>query len=251
MSMHAQFVQISAQQLSRLIEDPSEVEALFMSSSASTVRPETMKRFADLLETKRKEFIERGPQMFEATLARLDPRLREQMRERLTRLGVDAGKLAKGAGGEALFNLMKQRAGLSRSRSTGGRTPSSGLTALSIDKSWHGIHYLLCGAAEPTTTLISQAVIGGAELGDDFSGYGPARYFNANETTAISSELSRKDLEAEMLARFDPAKMTQAEIYPNGWAASDAPWLMEEFRKMRDFYADAAAKGAAILTCLV
>jgi len=137
--------------------------------------------------------------------------------------------------------------------------PSSGATvrakgqgaALSIDKSWHGIHYLLCGAVEPTSTLVSKTIMGGTEVGDDFSGYGPARYFAVKETAAISAELNRGNLEAEMTRRFDPAQMTKLGIYPNGWSGPDAQWLLREFRNLRAFYADASAKGFAMVTCLV
>jgi len=123
--------------------------------------------------------------------------------------------------------------------------------AISIDKSWHGIHYLLCAATQPTTTLISQAIMGGTEMGDDFSGYGPARYFAAAETAKMSSELNRKNLEAEMTARFNPAQMTKVGIYPNQWAGPDVQWLMREFRHVRDLYASASAAGFAVVTCLM
>src|ERR1700724_3006719 len=114
--MVAQFVQGSPGHLAGLINDPSEIEDLFMDlPPASDVPAGSMERLANLVEAKRKEFIERGPKMLEIT---------------------------QGA-------------------------------AISIDKSWHGVHYLLCGAAEPTTTLISKAIMGGTEVGDDFSGYGP------------------------------------------------------------------------------
>src|SRR6202040_2841712 len=108
-----QFVQVAPDQLARLIDDPSGIEDLFATlPPASNVPPDAMERFAGLMEAKRKEFIERGPQMFEATLARMDPRMREEMSKRLERLGINAAGLASGAGGEALLNLMKARAGL-------------------------------------------------------------------------------------------------------------------------------------------
>lgn len=249
MSMNGQFVQVAPDQLAGLVDDPSEIADLFMSlPPASDVPAASMVKFAGLMESKRKEFMERGPQMFDAALARMDPGLREAVNKRLGQLGVDPASLKSGAGGEALMKLMMARVG----QASGGAAATKGQGAsLSIDKAWHGIHYLLTGAAEPTTTLISKAIMGGTEIGDDFSGYGPARYFAVDETAAMSSELNRGNLEAEMTARYNPAQMEKLGIYPNGWSGPDAQWLMREFRRVRTFFTDASVKGFAVVTCLV
>jgi hypothetical protein len=44
--------------------------------------------------------------------------------------------------------------------------------------------------------------------------------------------------------------MSQLNIYP-GWRPSDAAWVMDAFRRLRDFYSNAAGKGRAMVTCLV
>ena len=123
---------------------------------------------------------------------------------------------------------------------------------LSLDKAWHGVHYVLCGEVEPSAALLSKAVLGGTELGEGegFSGYGPPRYFTTAQVGEISQVLSRPELESEAAARFDAARMTQLRIYP-GWRRSDAEWVMDGFRRLRDFYAEAAGKSRAIVTCLV
>ena len=54
-----------------------------------------------------------------------------------------------------------------------------------------------------------------------------------------------------MKARFDPARMDGTEIYPGGWDATGGDWPFVEFRKLRDFYADASAQGNAVVTCIV
>jgi hypothetical protein len=134
------------------------------------------------------------------------------------------------------------------------RLPGAGSHAvLSLDKAWHGVHYVLCGEAEPGSTLLSQAVLGGADLGEDdegFSGYGPARCFSAAQVAEIAQALSRPDLESEAAARFDAEAMSRLDIYP-GWQTSDAGWVLDGLRSLRDFYSDAAVKGRAIVTCLV
>jgi hypothetical protein len=92
-------------------------------------------------------------------------------------------------------------------------------------------------------------VIGGTEVGEDL-GYGPARYFEADKVHEIANELGRASLEAEMIARFDPVKMTTLGIYPGGWKPGDVDWLMEEFRRLRQFYADASAGKFAVVANL-
>jgi hypothetical protein len=68
--------------------------------------------------------------------------------------------------------------------------------------------------------------------------------------SAIAQELSRANLEAEMIARFDPAAMVRLGIYPNGFEANDVDWLMNEFRRLRQFYVDASAAKLAVVTVL-
>jgi hypothetical protein len=107
----------------------------------------------------------------------------------------------------------------------------------------------MCGATEPGSTVLSQVVMGGTEVGEDL-GYGPARYFEANKVPDLARELTRAGLEAEMQVRFDPAQMTTLQIYPFGWQPSDLNWVMDEFHKLRQFYIDAGAAKYAVLTVL-
>jgi hypothetical protein len=179
-------------------------------------------------------------------LSRLPEPLRQQIEASLRRT---TAAMASGDRGNDLQKLMQNHLAR-RANPTGGKRE-----VLSLDKAWHGVHYLLSGAAEPGPELRSQAVLGGVELGDDpegFSGYGPPRYFRAAQVQKLSEELSRPEAEAEAAGRFDAAKMSQFRIYP-GWRAGeqDKEWLMDAFRRLRDFYSSAAAQGRAIITCLV
>ena len=125
--------------------------------------------------------------------------------------------------------------------------------SLSLDKAWHGAHYLLCGKAEPDDTLMSQVVLGGTVIGEDdegFSGYGPARYFGASEVNEIARAFDLPDFEAEWSSRFDAQRMSELEIYP-GWRSTDKDWVVDAVRQLRDFYATAAKKGHAVVTCIV
>ena len=45
----------------------------------------------------------------------------------------------------------------------------------SLEKAWHGVHYLLNGRAESQPGRLAGVIVGGTELGDDEFGYGPSR----------------------------------------------------------------------------
>jgi hypothetical protein len=241
MSMNALFVQVDEAELARLRTHPSLAEALF--EDWPVVPP----AFTAITKTMQDRVRAAGPQMMADILSRMDPRIRQKMEERL---GRTMTALAAGEGGDTILKLMGERMA---ARGGGPGSAAGKRTILSLDKAWHGVHYVMCGEVEPGPALLSQAVMGGADLGDDdegFSGYGPARCFNAAQVAELSQALSHPELESEASARFDAARMSQLEIYP-GWRPSDAEWVMDAFRRLRDFYADAAAHGRAMVACLV
>ena len=51
-------------------------------------------------------------------------------------------------------------------------------TGISLDEGWHCVHYLLCGPAEPNSTALGQAVMGGTEAVDSriYGASAQARY---------------------------------------------------------------------------
>jgi Domain of unknown function (DUF1877) len=246
MSMIARFVQIKPALLKKLLDDPDSVEGVFENEGAAGMPA------AGVMENMRKLIASRGPGLLAGGVPGMDPKMREALAERLGRLGVDMEALKSGKGGEALADLMMSRLGGPKPPATAAGSPPQAKGAdISLDKGWHGVHYLLCGAAEPNSTVLGQTVMGGTEIGEDFGGYGEARYFTPDRVAEIARELGRADLETEMKQRFDPVRMSSAQIYPGGWDVTGGDWLFEEFRKLRDFYADASAKGSAVLTCIL
>jgi hypothetical protein len=226
MSMNATFVQVDSAELSRFVAAPELVESLFQEDAGV---PDA---FSNLAQAMRDRIRTIGPQMLADTAARL---------------GKTPEELTAALGSDDLLKLFEARAAAQPPNPSGKRD------VLSLDKAWHGVHYILCGEPEPGPALLSQAVLGGSALGDDdegFSGYGPARYFTAEQVAQLAEQLSVPGLEAEAAGRFDAARMEELDIYP-GWKSSDADWVTDGFRRLRDFYADAAKKGRAILTCLV
>jgi hypothetical protein len=226
MSMLATFVQVEP----GLLADPERIERLFAPELPAMFDPERM----------REAILSRGPQLLAATMD-MHPQLRGQIE---ASLGRSQEALRGGEGGEALFALMRKRI-------DGRRT--NGHPRLELDKAWHGVHYVLSGTVEPAESLLSQAVLGGTEVGEDFSGYGPARCFTVEQVGELAAALGAPETEREADERYDPERMNELQIYPFGWAEDlgARDWILGAFRRLRGFYAAAAADGCAIVTCLV
>ncbi len=123
-----------------------------------------------------------------------------------------------------------------------------GEAAISLEKAWHGLHFLLAGdpwgGDGPRAFLLS----GGTEVGEDL-GYGPARLFDKNEVQEIAQEL--KNLTAdELWEGFDPEAMAQAELYGAGWEDEAEEDLREEYlgyyEVLKAFVLRTAKEGKAI-----
>ena len=255
MSMMGRFVQVAPDRLAEIIEDPEQVESLLHGGGGSGAAGAGVSSgpIGDLTQ-----MLARAPKLLEASMKMMDPAMREMIKKRLEPAGINTTAMTSGGkDAEALVKLMTERARAMaammqpRQPRKPAAAPAKTSTGadISVDKAWHGVHYLLCGAVEPGATIASQAVIGGVEVGEDL-GYGPARYFDVDKVNAIANELSRPNLEAEMIARYDPAGMVRVGIYPNGFEANDLDWLMTEFRRLRQFYVDASAAKLAVVTVL-
>ncbi len=250
MSMMGRFVQVSPDRLRQILDDPSGIEELFASPQVAQGTPKTIEVIRGMLQ-------KRAP-MIAASFKTMDPAMKERTEQALKAAGVDVDALARGEGIDALAKMMAERgrvlaaaAGLYNTPpASGGSSQASGKGAdISLDKAWHGVHYLLCGKEQPGTDVASQAVMGGTDVGEDL-GYGPARYFTTAQVAGIARELSRPNLEAEMAARWDPNKMATLGIYPAQFDSDDERWLMGAFRKLRQFYIDASAANLCVVTCI-
>ncbi len=231
--MLASFLQVEPDLLGRIHDDPSLVERLF--------EPELPGAGFDS-EKMRALILERGPQLLAGAID-LHPALREQIEERV---GTTQEALRTGAGGDEVFRLMQEQVGERPRGAVHGAHAE-----LSLDKAWHGVHYLLSGSTEPTETPLGQCVLGGTEVGEDFSGYGPARTFDPAQVAGVAKALAGPEAERKAADRFDAVRMTELQIYPFGWEEDDRDWLLVSFRDLRGFYGDAAAQGWAAVTCLV
>jgi len=231
MSMMARFVAITADQLAIIRDNPDSVASVFAPGAGLP-----LEGAAELIERLRR----RAPQLVADMLERMPPEIRQQLQRRL------------GVGENGLPNSSVDNTLLSRRAPTRRRAPPPPGTpgySVSIDKAWHGLHYLLCGAPEPAPGPLGQAVFSGTEIGED-QGYGPARYFSPAQVAEIATALLSPGLERDLHARFDAVAMTQIGIYPGVWETGGHDWLIEAFRAVRDFYAAASRAEQAVVAVI-
>jgi hypothetical protein len=131
--------------------------------------------------------------------------------------------------------------------SAGVTADSGGEEGLTLEKSWHCLHYLLTGTAWETDTVLGKAILGGAEIGPDM-GYGPARYLEPNEVKNVAKALNTVSKE-DLTSRFNLEAMKAANIY----ACRDEGELslaQDYFKQVCNYYDEAATRGDAMLLYL-
>jgi Domain of unknown function (DUF1877) len=92
--------------------------------------------------------------------------------------------------------------------------------SIDIDKAWHGIHYLLCGKANPGAEPLSWAVLGGEEIGEEI-GYGPARFLEPEHVHSIAAWLPE---DAVFKSRFDPQRKRRSIPRSSGYGTATMRW---------------------------
>lgn len=118
---------------------------------------------------------------------------------------------------------------------------------LEIEKSWHGIHFLLTGTAWEVMPPLGNVLLGGTEIGEDV-GYGPARYLTPQQVAEVSAELE-KITEENLRQRFKFEELERAQIYAIT-SAGDIEYLLGHFSRVVAHYRDAARNGNAMLLYL-
>lgn len=236
MSMMARFVAVAPKRLEQVRNSPEGVEALFVAQ----LPPARAKSREALQERVRKQ----APEALRASLDRAPPEMRAQF---LRNFGISESDLAQPDVGEILSQRFTER--VAKQMPDAQKTGEPRARSISLDKAWHGLHYLLCGSAEPVPGPLGQAVFGGTEFGDDM-GYGPARCFSVAETSDIARALQAPGLETILRNRFDAGTMEQLGIYPGGVWDEGPDWLIDAFRDLRDFYAGASAAGQGVVTVI-
>jgi hypothetical protein len=120
-----------------------------------------------------------------------------------------------------------------------------------LDKSWHGIHFLLTGSAWDYDGPAGQAVLGGERIGADI-GYGPARLLRPDQVRAVAVALAGVD-PAELGQRYSASRMDELDIYPGIWDEGDVleEYLLPNFDALVRFYAAAADEDSSVLLALL
>ena len=234
MSMIARFAAITPDDLAAVRQQPDTVGTVIALAADQAL---------ESLAHSRERLRFQAPRLIAGMLKRMPPNLQRRLRRRL-QVGED-GRL--GPGGDKALYLQFAARELARQQAPAAHGAPG--NSISLDKAWHGLHYLLCGMLGPTPDPLGQAVCGGEELGGDH-GYGPARCFTPPQVAEIARALKAKDLETVLATRFDTADMTQMHVYPGTWEDDDRDWLIEAFRKLRAFYKDAGAANRAVVTVI-
>jgi len=125
---------------------------------------------------------------------------------------------------------------------------------LYLDKSWHGIHYLLTGTAWEGIPPLNLLVGGGEPIGDIEVGQGPARALTAQQVAEASRALAALSDES-IRSRFDPPAMLEARIYPEIWGRPPADddtlgYLMEHLGQLRRYLSRQASAGMGVVMSL-
>lgn len=132
--------------------------------------------------------------------------------------------------------------------------PTSEGEELDLDKSWHGIHYLLTGTAYEGEPPLDFIVRGGAEIADAEVGMNPPRVLRSDEVRAVADAIERMPPE-ELRKRFDPERMLEEGIYPDIWDRDPAEddslgYLLEHYAELRVFIRRAADRGDGLIVSI-
>ncbi len=119
---------------------------------------------------------------------------------------------------------------------------------ISLEKAWHGLHFLLTGDPWGGAGYQAFLLCGGTEQGEDM-GYGPARFFDVDEVRDIHKVLD--PITADQLwSRFDAERMAEADIYGAHWDDEEESDLQEEyleyFTMLKQFISETASEGNSL-----
>lgn len=119
-----------------------------------------------------------------------------------------------------------------------------------LDKAWDGLHFLLSADIDEYS-LLGFLLHGGHELGDPESGSPPVRVIMSLDVEALDEELATVT-EEQLRAKFDPARMLAADIYPAIWDRDPAEddtlgWLLGYFKPLQQLVSAAAKNQQGLL----
>ena len=121
---------------------------------------------------------------------------------------------------------------------------------LSLDKSWHVVHFVLTGDKRMAPfhskeNPLHNVVMGGHAIGIDGT-YGPIRVIENNDAKTIATALTLVNIDT-LRSKYTLAEINSANLYstpaPGGWSARDLDIVFACFPRLQVFFADAARSG--------
>jgi hypothetical protein len=123
--------------------------------------------------------------------------------------------------------------------------------SLWTERNWLGLHSLLTFGDWANQPFLGAAIGGGTRFGRDYCYRDePVRYLWRSEVVVIAEALAGVSEEA-LRRTCDADRLNEARVPPvGGWREGDYVHLWKTFTRIRDFYAQAAAGGYAVLIYL-
>ena len=119
-------------------------------------------------------------------------------------------------------------------------------SSFDIHKDWDALHYLITGTDDDEVEgPLGDVLMGGEELGEDL-GYGPVRVLEPAQVAAASKALEQLGVSG-ILARWDPPKMRELELYGGDWDSFDKMSMKRSAGAVVAFYRSASEAGDAVL----
>ena len=103
---------------------------------------------------------------------------------------------------------------------------------MDMDKTWHGLHFLLSGSADPV-----HGAAGFLLNGEEVEEVGDADvYIHTAAEVAEFSKLLTATTARDLLDRYDSRQMKALELYPKlDWDQGDFDYLLEYYNRLRPF----------------
>jgi hypothetical protein len=121
---------------------------------------------------------------------------------------------------------------------------------LNLDKTWHAIHFLLCGSAWRGELPLGFILMGGTEVKEIDAGHGPAHVFKPAEVKQIAEALEPITRQ-ELRHRFNGKVFAKNDIYPEIWGGPLEQcldqYVLEYFEVLKEFIAGTRDAGNGLI----
>jgi hypothetical protein len=200
MSMMCSLLGVSPEQIRAIKADPDVASSLVMGAEGFTPSGE------------------HRMQAIQDALAAMHPEMRKAVEGQLNAVMKQIGALS--AAQPSAKQPSRKSAGASEPR-------------LELEKSWHMLHYLFTGKAEPSRAP-EDSLLSGEDVGEDM-GYGPPRLLDAKATAAFARFLEGIDPDA-LVARVSYDEMLHAGVYGMPMGGGSAENFEDELREEVGYY---------------